>query len=196
MKLKFLFFSLIAACVLSSCSHAPQVSTYVLPNPPAGTGALSADATAIVVRDMQLADYINQGGLVLRIGHYQVTTTRQNRWAEPLRNGLSRYLGRAFGHAAQSPQHPGSVLKLDLTVDAFEALGFERAILSGAWVLVSGETNVVVKSSHFHYETDLTLQSYEGIVKGYAELLDRLVEDIRNEGMLLAAGVESRSNEN
>jgi uncharacterized protein len=196
MKPIMTFFPLIAACVLSSCSHAPEVSTYVLPNPPAGKAASSADVTVIALRDIQLADYINQGGLVLRTGQYQVTTTRQNRWAEPLKNGLSRYLGRAFGHAVHAPQHPGSVLKLDLTVDAFEALGFERAILSGAWVLVCGETHAVLKSSPFHYETELTLQGYDGIVKGFAELLDRLVKDIRDEGTLLASGFESRSTDN
>jgi len=165
-------------CFLAGCAHLPEEMTYVLPNPQAGS-TIHANVPRVVVKSIQLANYLDQGGLVIKTGDVQLVVTQQHRWAEPLDAGIERYLNRKLSTGSEtSNQAPGSILNLTLVLDAFESQGFEHVIASGHWILSSSDSSQTMLQSAFHYEIPIHPQNYPGIIHGMSALLDRISENI------------------
>ncbi len=192
----FLSLLLLALPLLwGACTHAPQTVTYVLPNPALPTthvdngpgSGVSSDSRVgpeVQIDDIQLAHYLNQGGFVIKNSKFEITVTKQNRWGEPLKSGIQRYLNRAFSQPSEPPSTPPNtpvVVHLNLVFDAFESIGFETAVASGAWTLSFDDLHTSPITQNFHYEVHLSTPSYSGIVEADAHILDALAKDIRRQ---------------
>lgn len=99
----------------------------------------------VLIRDVDIPEYLNRSNLVLRRSTDEVQVLEFDRWAEPLEAGIARALAgnlsRLLGTSAvhTSPRHSAAVqVRVALTVDAFEPVG-DRVLLAAHWELLDGE---------------------------------------------------------
>ncbi len=175
------------ALMLAACSHSPVASvSYVLPNPSSPLGAVN-EVDSLVVQDVHLADYLNQGGFVIKNGEVEITVTQQHRWGESLDKGIKRYLNRKFAGKAfvfpidSKEDGPALHCNINLTFDAFEANTFDTVAASGFWEISKSDSAIPWMSAPFEIQTPIHPQTYSGIVMAFASLLDQLALDVEEQ---------------
>jgi uncharacterized lipoprotein YmbA len=179
---------LAALVLLAACSGQPlHSSTYLLrADPPAQTRQFAPSAQ-FALGSVEIADYIDQPGLVLEVRAGEVYAARNHRWAEPLRDSvrallqteISRHIGRhvPFGSGA-----PGAA-RIDIVIEQLHGNAAGEALLVAFWRLhrPAGEDVVF----QFAGREPLAEDGYYALVAAERELLLQLAEQIAQE---LAAG--------
>ena len=179
---------------VSGCSGAPKIETqyFVLtPAAPRDSAASqkSVDKKAkkvIVLEPVELADFLDQPGIVLQKDHHQIEVAHYHRWAEPLRRNLYRFIFETL--AANNMEYSfqensRSVNKMDplrlhVQVNQFHGTSMGMANLSGRWALEDSKSNEVILSDAFHYESALQEDGHVELVSQLAILLEKLCSDI------------------
>lgn len=166
----------------AACSTLPPTETFILPNPPIRDNSQVPDLSAPGVRidTITLAPYLSDQGMVIASEGNRITTTRNHRWGEPMRDGIRRYLSRSLHSPhfqlvdSKSPVSSTARYAIHLQFDAFHSIGFSHAIAEGKWSLIELATREVVLHESFQFTSNLEIQGYEGIVAAQADLLDQL----------------------
>ena len=166
----------------TSCTTtAPETVTYVLPNPPIKNGTSGAAIASITVRDIDLAEYINQGGFVMKNSSVEITITKQNRWGESLEKGIERYLNRLLKQQTSTAPSSTDTYDLEITFDAFESENFDHAVATGSWSIYPSQESSPTAIRSFHITQPITSHDYAGLVNAYSKILDHLAEEIQSE---------------
>ena len=167
---------------LAACSTIPETVTYILPNPPLPDSSQVPDLSAPGIRidTITLAPYLSDQGMVIASEGNRITTTRNHRWGEPMRDGIRRYLSRSLHSPhfqlvdSKSPVSSTARYAIHLQFDAFHSIEFSHAIAEGKWSLIELGTREMVLHESFQFTSNLEIQGYEGIVAAQANLLDQL----------------------
>lgn len=167
---------------LTACSTLPPTETFILPNPPIRDNTQVPDLSAPGIRidTITLAPYLSDQGMVIASEGNRITTTRNHRWGEPMRDGIRRYLSRSLHSPhfqlvdSKSPVSSTARYAIHLQFDAFHSIGFSHAIAEGTWSLIELGTREVVLHESFQFTSNLEIQGYEGIIAAQADLLDQL----------------------
>lgn len=180
--------------VVSGCSSAPKPETqhFVLtPN----TQETSTDKSntmqkglkkLVVLNSINLAEFLDQPGIVLQTDAHQIEVAHYHRWGEPLKHNLHRYILETL--TTQLPQL--SLLsdnkinsdlvhqKLEITFNQFNGTADGLALLSGHWVLKQSDAKTYMLNKSFSYQMTLKNSGYPELVKQLANLLDQLCNEI------------------
>ena len=138
---------------LWGCSHAPAPAPpgYLLPS---ATGAAPSPLTIKV----QLASYLNRGGIVMQLSDSEIQVARHHRWAEPLATQLQRSL------EARMPGGNEKTLTVELTrFQGLQGKDSDAAVITGRWALAGN--NGEATQGRIQWEAALDNGGYANLVR-------------------------------
>ena len=154
-----------AALLLAACSSSPlQQTQYYLLATPTGESNGGAALRSIVV---ELPSYLNQLGIVLIAEERQVNVASFNLWAEPLDEGIARFLRDEISGVDAADE-------IALRVDVHYFHGAERGevLLDAGWTLA--HDCGVAQSGRFYQTLTQSTSGYADLAATQARLLGRL----------------------
>ena len=190
--IKKVLFCLIFMVIGCSSKPTPETQYFVLtPN------ALTASTTTskalqndsknvVVIESINLAEFLDQPGIVLQTDTHQIEVAHYNRWGEPLKRSLHRYILETLTtqltqHSLMSSDEFSSDLihhELEITVNQFNGTTDGKALLSGHWMLKQADTKKHIFHNAFSYQVTLVSSGYPDLVNQLAELLEQLCREI------------------
>ncbi len=183
-----LFCILFLCILLLACSTTtpPETQFYVLTPSVSAINNSNLDTNPkLVIEPIQLANFLDQPGIVLQTDTHQIQSAHYHRWAEPLKRNLHRYISKNIDtqlagviiESELAKKDENSLQRLDISIDAFNGTVDGKAILSGFWTLQNQQADTVTKQP-FSYSTELKKAGYPELVNKLANLLDQFCADL------------------
>ena len=177
--------------LLVSCAGSPVSSTqYLLPADGSPSAAVAGEPTRVlVVRPLQLADFLNDDGIVLQLDDITLNQATANRWAEQpaqmLQRGLRQRLANRLPdtEVLDSAARAAGDMQLLVEVDTFQGNHNGEAVAAGQWQLRDASGEVVMQRA-FKAVTRLDTDGYAALVRALGRSWDQVATDI-------AAGINS-----
>lgn len=92
--------TLALALLLAGCGSTPLEQHEYLLRPQKLEVVSGGGRSAVLLKPVQVAPYLDQSGVVLQTGPAEIRAAKQHRWAEPLDEALGRYLQVGIANAA------------------------------------------------------------------------------------------------
>lgn len=172
--------------LLASCASSPASSVqYLLPtdsNPaaPASSGEVSR---VLVVRPLQIADFLNDEGIVLQLDDITLNQASANRWAEQpammLQRGLRQRLANRLPdtEVLDSNTRAAGDMQLLVEINSFQGTHTGEAVAAGQWQLRGANGEVVVQRN-FEAVTRLDNDGYPALVRALGRSWDQVATEI------------------
>ncbi|MBQ4810578.1 membrane integrity-associated transporter subunit PqiC [Pseudoalteromonas luteoviolacea] len=174
--------------LLTGCSSSSTVkyNHYLLPDLVTPTDVGEHYPVMLVETDM--ADYLNQSGLVFRSSNSEIIYARHHLWA----HGISQQIAHKIINSLRAKQShtwpigytPG--VKLDETPRLrvhflrFNGTHTGHAELTGEWLLTNAKGRII-KSKHFAIKVTLKASGYTALVEALSKGIELLTEEIAAE---------------
>lgn len=178
MKLKP-FFALLLLLILTGCANQPvENHRYFLPDTDAIQQQSSQTSPRLLqISEVQLADFLDDGGLVLQLDDITLNQAKNHLWAADLHQQINRGLRNRLNQRQQAftvvgPQTAGD-LRLSLTIDAFHGRHDGLALMSGQWQLQDMQGQII-SLKNFDLQTELAASGYPALVRALGNNLDYL----------------------
>ena len=176
---------LLLISLLVSCAGSPVNSTqYLLPADGSPSTAVAGEPTRVlVVRPLQLADFLNDDGIVLQLDDITLNQATANRWAEQpaqmLQRGLRQRLANRLPdtEVLDSAARAAGDIQLLVEVDTFQGNHNGEAVAAGQWQLRDASGEVVMQRS-FKAVTRLDTDGYAALVRALGRSWDQVATDI------------------
>jgi uncharacterized lipoprotein YmbA len=173
--------ALVFTSLLIACAGTPPSHTHYLMRGevPERTARVEAPSSVGLLR-VDVAPYLQQPGLVLATGEHQVRPARYHRWAEPLDEGLLRFLRAEISNAlgydvsadpARKSQWDYSV---QLSVDQLHGTPSGDALLSASWRITRRGGSDVLAEFRMARSEPLAREGYAGLVEAEIGLARQL----------------------
>lgn len=173
------FFALLLLAFLAGCAkQSVENHRYFLPEADAISQQSSENSPRLLqISEVQLADFLDHGGLVLQLDDITVNQAKNHLWAAELHQQINRGLRNRLNQRQQiftvvGPQTAGD-LRLSLTIDAFHGRHDGLAIMSGQWQLEDNKGQIISLKS-FDLQTELATSGYPALVRALGKNLDHL----------------------
>lgn len=124
--------------------------------------------TAPIPTRVELAQFLNQGTLVLQLDEQQIRPSHYQRWGEPLPGLIERYVQRRL----QQQLTQTNSTTLTLVIDRFNGWQQGTVQLSGQW------WSDTTPPLSFNYQTKQQQPGYHGLVTTLQQLLDTATIDM------------------
>ncbi len=176
--------------VVGGCGTSAPAKFYLLQprpefiaEPPA---AVSPTRLAIGVGPIEIAEYLDRPQMVTRIGPNELFIDEFERWAEPLRDGISRIVAtnlasllQADGIAVHAWRSPIQIdYRVALTLTAFESTPAGETTLAGWWTLYDANNQIEVIRRTVSMKEQAATTNTAALVQLQSRLLQRLCEQI------------------
>ena len=176
---------LLLISLLVSCAGSPVNSTqYLLPADGSAATPVAGEPTRVlVVRPLQLADFLNDDGIVLQLDDITLNQATANRWAEQpaqmLQRGLRQRLANRLPdtEVLDSAARAAGDMQLLVEVDTFQGNHNGEAVAAGQWQLRDASGEVLVQQS-FKAVTRLDTNGYAALVRALGRSWDQVATDI------------------
>lgn len=173
--------ALLSMLVLAGCAGTtPDTTRYLLPAAaPAGTARVEPPVWIGLGR-VSVAPYLSQAGLVVETREHQVRPARFHHWAEPLADGLRRFLrseisaSLGFEIGADVSQRRRWDQTVDVSIDRMHGNLSGEALLVARWWIVPGSGQEESAAFRFAASQPLSRQGYPGLVDAQIELARQL----------------------
>lgn len=155
--------------VATSCrtKSAPEPRYFILNTPNAAT------ESDISLARLDMAAYLNQSSIVLEIDSNELRPARYRLWAEPLRDGVARYLTASWGRSGASRL---GTWRLSLAIDAFHGSEDGHVVLIGGYTLEANGAEPVAR--RFQLSANQDGEGYASMVRAHEACLDQLARMI------------------
>jgi len=177
--------------LLGACAgSAPALNYYVLGGRETPRSVpVDENLPALVVESVTLAEFLEQSGLVLQQGAYQLQVSRTHLWAENLDVAVPEVLLMSLQQASPDYRYflrgrdfvPGANYSLRLHFDAFHATDGGDVLASGRYQVVDTEANREIMNRQFNFTEDLQRDGYPQVVSQLRSLLQQLANNIVSE---------------
>ena len=166
--------------MLCGCAEvkAPQTHYYLLAAPSTYCGEFNT--TPIPVR-VELAQFLNQGTLVIQLDEQRIRSGHYHRWGEPLPGLIERYVQRRL---QQKQVELGNTTSLTLVVDRFHGSQHGDIWFSGQWWSNSAKA----RPHSFNDQIKQQQPGYKGLVTTLQQLLDTACIDMATQLHATTAG--------
>lgn len=185
-----------AVATISGCASTPPTRFYVLNSVPAiDTSPPTANAIAVVIRDVRLPQYLERPQLVTRGSDHRIQLADEAQWAGNLQQDMMRVLTENLGLMLRSDRvfsapHNGPLkpdFRVDVEIMRFEQGADRRVALSARWWLLRGDGNTLLESPNVTlYGAVLDERSYESVVVSmsavYAEFAKQIARSVETHG--------------
>ena len=178
---------LLCAALMAGCGSPPKERFYVLGNadrtPPADSKAVTY---SVDVDSINLPESIDRPQMILHTGPNQVELSELNRWAEPLKKAIPRYISSQLAQQLGTrrvytyPQRavPDADYRVAIDILRLEALPKQQeVILESLWSVDQGIRGEL-KSGHSLIREPATAGDYDALVAAHERALARLSIDI------------------
>ncbi len=135
----------------------------------------------VAVQNVELADYLNELGIVYQQNDVQLTSANQHRWAEALDKQLTRALLQSL-RAAQpdyqwqtNAQVNATTPQLNISVHAFHGLADGHAVISGEWRLTKGMQSY---TGEFNQQFPLKDDGYPALVRALGDGWQTIIQQM------------------
>ncbi|MDT8309851.1 MAG: ABC-type transport auxiliary lipoprotein family protein [Methylophaga sp.] len=168
--------------LLAACAKQPvENHRYFLPEADLIQHAGKPATRFLQIRNIQLADFLNDGGLVLQLDDITLNQAKNHLWADNLHQQINRALQDRLNQQQQvftvvGPQTDAD-LQLSLVIDAFHGRHDGLALTSGQWQLHTAEGERVLLQN-FHLQTELREPGYPALVRALGVNLDALAASL------------------
>ncbi len=173
---------LLAGLAIACSSTPPQTTRYLLPaETTRGTTRLESPARIGLGR-VELSPYLGEQGLVVETEAGQVRPARYHLWAEPLDEGLRRFLrleiSKALGEhvSGDSTQQPRWRRTVDVEIDRLHGTLAGEAVLVAQWRVSPREGEP--RAFSLSESRPLPREGYAGLVDAEIELTRALARAI------------------
>lgn len=180
--------TLVIATLLLGCARTPPARYYKLSSRPFATETKASSAPdqtrSIGLGPVSIPEYLERTRIVRRLSENRVQIMENDRWAEPLSDGLPRVLGENLAALLGGDQvlnypygHEQTIeYRVVVSISRYEGGPDNDAELTASWqVLDSAGNELAQENSHYTVETDAGV---EGLVAGLSELLWELARDL------------------
>jgi uncharacterized lipoprotein YmbA len=187
---------LLTLALLASCTSKPlMVKYYLLHTPENKISHTSNQAKPIVILQMvDVAEYLNQSGLVMQVDKYQLYYSRQDVWAEKLQSSFYKALLKELNATGQreyvvhnSPNAVFASTSIKVELEHFHATDTSSVVSSGRyWLSIedpkTAKNEERATSSHaFFFESDLQQDGYAHAVEKLRMLINNLAKQIEKD---------------
>ncbi|MDO6525627.1 PqiC family protein [Motilimonas sp. 1_MG-2023] len=175
-KLNLATITIISASLIG-CSQTPALPShyYALGADDLSVAAVTpASQGTLVLKPVELPDYLNSNGVVMQLDDNQVHIAEQHLWAGALNQQLDRLSNEAMAlylpqwsvveSAEFYPESDQQYWILSISVNRFQGRLQGVAVASGQWNLVA-PNGKVIKDERFNYQLDVPSKDYPGIVE-------------------------------
>ncbi|MFE8071950.1 ABC-type transport auxiliary lipoprotein family protein [Marinobacteraceae bacterium S3BR75-40.1] len=190
---------IILTLILWGCASqpAPEVHTYLLSGPAYEPPApFDPDAPVLGVAPIELADLLNESGLVMQTSDNQIVHAGQHRWAEPLQSQLESQLYRMLSRSLKdvtvllAPRRSDATrYELRTRVYRFQGHYDGQAVIEGEWLLLDTQKGQVVMKASFNRRIPIERDGYDALVTRLSEGWHSVMAGIARQ---LAETLESR----
>jgi uncharacterized protein len=176
---------LLVLSVLASCAGSPVSNTqYLLPSDSSATTAAAGERSRVlIVRPLQIADFLNDEGIVLQLDDITLNQAGANRWAEQpalmLQRGLRQRLANRLPdtEVLDSNTRAGGDMQLLVELNSFQGTHNGEAVAAGQWQL-RGANGAVIMQRNFAAVTRLENDGYPALVRALGRSWDQVATDI------------------
>lgn len=175
-----------AFLVLSACAKpAVEKQHYFLPTADSEQAFELATAKPLVqFTEVQLADFLDNDGLVLQLDDITLNQAKSHVWAEDLRRQIHRGLRERLNQQQQHVTVVGpqitAELSLSVEIHAFHGRYDGLALTSGQWQLKNKQGEIQALN-RFDLSTQLNEPGYPALVRALGQNLDKLASLIAQE---------------
>jgi uncharacterized lipoprotein YmbA len=188
--------TLLSLVLLASCTSKPlMVKYYLLHTPDNKILNTRVQTKPIVILQMvDVAEYLNQSGLVMQIDKFELYYSRQDVWAEKLQSSFYKALLEDLNATGQrnyvvydSPNAVFASSRIKIELAHFHATDTSSVVSSGRYWLSlnspqSTEQNELTSLSHaFFFESELKQDGYAHAVKKLRTLINDLAKQIEKD---------------
>lgn len=166
-----------AALLLGGCASKPESTRYYLLTDPTVSHSLAASGrplSQLALGAVTLPVYLQSRNIAVVIGSTEIRGARGHRWAEPLGDGLRRYLQETL---AAGYQGEASYL-LDLTVHHLHGAESGTVLLDANWRVRARGSADAVGAGQFTEQVQQSGPGYDALVEAHRQVLDRLANEI------------------
>lgn len=169
---------------LAGCSRSPRVSFYTLGSA-AKTATVSPlkSAPSVSVANITLTDMVDRPQLVERVNGSRVEILETHRWAEPLKNGISRLLAESLAgqlgtdRVTVYPNNAGEQdYRVAVDIQRFEFKG-DSVYVDAVWSIRRTSTGSP-KSGRSQVQESRDGEGYEALIGAYNRAIARISNDI------------------
>ena len=174
--------ALVFTLLLVACAGDPPPTHthYLLRAEPREQTIRVEDPASIGLRSVEVAPYLRQSGLVLATGGHQVRPARYHQWAEPLDEGLRRFLRAEISSAlgrevsADPAQRTRWDHAVEVSVDQLHGTLSGEAWLIASWRITRGSGAEEVAEFRMARSEPLAQDGYAGLVDAEIRLARQL----------------------
>lgn len=170
-------FALFLLLALAACASTPEpvARSYLLTRP--GVQA-AATGVALAVGAVAMPAYLQSKDIAVATRDSELRGARNHQWAEPLAEGVSRYLSLAFGEPASLEARRADDLLLDLNVLHFHGSEAGAVVLEADWQLRRRGAGDALAANHFEARVEQGAAGYDALINAHRALLDQLVAQV------------------
>jgi uncharacterized lipoprotein YmbA len=191
-----LIITLLSLVLLASCTSKPlMVKYYSLHTPDNKILNTRVQTKPIIILQMvDVAEYLNQSGLVMQIDKYELYYSRQDVWAEKLQSSFYKALLEDLNAAGQrnyvvynSPSAVFASSKIKVELAHFHATDTSTVVSSGRYWLSLNDPQAAenkkftTTSQVFFFESELKQDGYAHAVEKLRTLINDLAKQIEKD---------------
>jgi len=167
--------------LLTACTAAPPLASerYLLPEPAPRARSQESAGQVLLLRQVQVADYLDVEGIVLQLDDITLNAARTQRWAEPLPRQLQRGLRQRLQNellnliVLDGAAPASSILQLRIDITRFHGTHRGTAVGAGLWQLHNAQ-GALLDQREFTVELPLPADGYPALVRTLGRTLDEL----------------------
>ena len=174
---------------LAGCASEPVVVHYYALVPPVSKSdevVQRADKPALVIERVELAEYLQQSGMIIQTGDNQLLVSRSNLWAESLGLAVPKAMVRALQRSSDDYSYylksvdwvPRTDYRLRLRIDSLQATDKGEVVAAGRYQLISEHGSNPHVFADFNFHRALDADGYEQAVEQMQLLLAEIAEAI------------------
>lgn len=182
--------------LLASCTSKPLIMKYYVLHTPENKISDNSNKTKpmVLLQMVDVAEYLNQSGLVMQIDKYELYYSRQDVWAEKLQSSFYKALLEDLNATGQrvyvehnSPNAEFAVASIKVELEHFHATDTSRVVSSGRYWLSLSDPNVTenkkltTSSQPFFFESELNQDGYAHAVEKLRTLINSLAKQIERD---------------
>lgn len=140
------------------------------------------DNTFVVINNIELADFLSTGGLVMQVDSHQIQISNQHRWGDELSKAIATHLITSLSNndnhlhvELKNSKNEGlASKKLSLSFDQFTIANQQHETVISGYYTIESTLNNKREKTFFDIRQPLSENGYNHVVENFKKSLDEL----------------------
>ena len=182
--------ALLLTTFICGCAHTPEPRLYLLRSETPQAEAVAeqdAQKPLIIMRPLQMAEYLNRPHIVIRKGKWEVAHAEFDRWAEPLETQAAGCLTDALAAELKDLTikpfpwrgNTAPIFEISISILTLDGIPGDSVRLRAEWgISTSGKDAQIVAEARSDLEEKCTVSGISGVVAATEKILIKLSQTI------------------